>query len=50
MCLNTGRGLVSLIADDHAIFAEVLRGYLEKTYTVVGVVLDSTPLWCRKPY
>jgi DNA-binding NarL/FixJ family response regulator len=29
-----------LIADDHAIFAEVLRGYLEKTYTVVGVVLD----------
>ena len=30
-----------LIADDHAIFAEVLRGYLEKTYTVVGVVLDG---------
>jgi len=30
-----------LIADDHAIFAEVLRGYLEKTYTVVGVVSDG---------
>ena len=30
-----------LIADDHAIFAETLRGYLEKTYTVVGVVLDG---------
>ena len=30
-----------LIADDHAIFAEALRIYLEKTYTVVGVVLDG---------
>jgi DNA-binding NarL/FixJ family response regulator len=30
-----------LIADDHAMFAEVLRGYLEKTYAVVGVVLDG---------
>jgi DNA-binding NarL/FixJ family response regulator len=30
-----------LIADDHAIFAEALRVYLEKTYTVVGVVLDG---------
>jgi DNA-binding NarL/FixJ family response regulator len=30
-----------LIADDHAMFAEVLRVYLEKTYTVVGVVLDG---------
>ena len=30
-----------LIADDHAIFAETLRAYLEKTYTVVGVVLDG---------
>jgi DNA-binding NarL/FixJ family response regulator len=29
-----------LIADDHAIFAEVLRVYLEKTYSVVGVVSD----------
>jgi DNA-binding NarL/FixJ family response regulator len=34
-------GLRFLIADDHAIFAEVLRGYLEKTYTVVGVVSDG---------
>ena len=30
-----------LIADDHAIFAEALRTYLEKTYTVIGVVLDG---------
>ena len=30
-----------LIADDHAIFGEVLRVYLEKTYTVVGVVSDG---------
>jgi DNA-binding NarL/FixJ family response regulator len=30
-----------LIADDHAMFAETLRVYLEKTYTVVGVVLDG---------
>jgi len=30
-----------LIADDHAIFAEALRVYLEKTYTVVGVVADG---------
>src|ERR1700747_3580462 len=30
-----------LIADDHAMFAETLRGYLEKTYTVVGMVLDG---------
>jgi len=30
-----------LIADDHAMFAEALRVYLEKTYTVVGVVLDG---------
>ena len=27
-----------LIADDHAIFAESLRLYLEKKYTVVGLV------------
>jgi hypothetical protein len=27
-----------LIADDHAMFAETLRVYLEKTFTVVGVV------------
>jgi DNA-binding NarL/FixJ family response regulator len=30
-----------LIADGHAIFAEVLRGYLERTYIVVGVVSDG---------
>jgi DNA-binding NarL/FixJ family response regulator len=30
-----------LIADDHAMFAETLRVYLEKTYTVVGVVMDG---------
>jgi DNA-binding NarL/FixJ family response regulator len=30
-----------LIADDHAMFAEALRVYLEKIYTVVGVVLDG---------
>jgi DNA-binding NarL/FixJ family response regulator len=30
-----------LIADDHAVFAEALRVYLEKTYTVVGVVVDG---------
>jgi DNA-binding NarL/FixJ family response regulator len=30
-----------LIADDHAIFAEALRLYLEKTYTVAGMVLDG---------
>jgi DNA-binding NarL/FixJ family response regulator len=33
-----------LIADDHAIFAEALRTYLEKTYTVIGVVLDGRAL------
>jgi DNA-binding NarL/FixJ family response regulator len=30
-----------LIADDHAIFAEALRVYLEKTHTVVGIVRDG---------
>src|ERR1700756_3794 len=30
-----------LIADDHAIFAETLRAYLEKTLTVIGVVADG---------
>jgi len=33
-----------LIADDHAIFGEVLRIYLEKSYTVIGVVLDGRAL------
>jgi DNA-binding NarL/FixJ family response regulator len=36
-----GTGPRFLIADDHAIFAETLRVYLEKTYTVVGLVLDG---------
>jgi DNA-binding NarL/FixJ family response regulator len=30
-----------LIADDHAMFAETLRVYLEKTFTIVGVVMDG---------
>jgi DNA-binding NarL/FixJ family response regulator len=30
-----------LIADDHAMFAEALRAYLEKTYAVVGVVRNG---------
>ena len=30
-----------LIADDHAMFAATLRVYLEKTFTVVGVVMDG---------
>ena len=33
-----------LIADDHAIFAEALKGYLERTYPVVGVVSDGRAL------
>jgi DNA-binding NarL/FixJ family response regulator len=33
-----------LIADDHAIFAESLRIYLEQTYPVVGVVSDGRAL------
>jgi DNA-binding NarL/FixJ family response regulator len=30
-----------LIADDHALFAETLRVFLEKTYPVVGIVHDG---------
>jgi DNA-binding NarL/FixJ family response regulator len=30
-----------LIADDHAIFAESLRGYLEKNYCVIGTVSNG---------
>jgi DNA-binding NarL/FixJ family response regulator len=30
-----------LIADDHAMFAEALRAYLTKTYTIVGIVSDG---------
>jgi DNA-binding NarL/FixJ family response regulator len=33
-----------LIADDHAIFAEALRIYLEKTFSVVGAVVDGRAL------
>src|SRR5580698_2922936 len=35
------RGPSFLIADDHAMFAETLRAYLEESYTVLGVVLDG---------
>lgn len=37
---NTSRPRI-LIADDHAIFAETLRAYLEKTFTVIGTVADG---------
>ena len=30
-----------LIADDHAVFAEALRAYLEKTFDVIGLVADG---------
>jgi DNA-binding NarL/FixJ family response regulator len=33
-----------LIADDHSIFAEALRVFLERTYPVVGVVADGRAL------
>ncbi len=33
-----------LIADDHAMFGEALRVYLERTFTVVGMVLDGRAL------
>jgi DNA-binding NarL/FixJ family response regulator len=33
-----------LIADDHAMFAETLRGYLKKTFRVIGVVSDGRAL------
>ena len=33
-----------LIADDHAMFAETLRSYLERTYPVIGVVSDGRAL------
>ena len=41
--LNTSRPRI-LIADDHAIFADALRVYLEKTFTVVGAVADGRAL------
>lgn len=37
---STSRSRV-LIADDHAIFAETLRAYLENTCSVVGIVADG---------
>jgi DNA-binding NarL/FixJ family response regulator len=36
-----GKGPRLLVADDHAIFAEALRVYLEKTHTVIGLVQDG---------
>src|ERR1700749_2399069 len=39
-----GNGPRLLIADDHAIFAEALRLYLEKTYTVVGLVQNGNAM------
>ena len=33
-----------LIADDHAIFAEALKTYLERAYQVVGMVPDGRAL------
>jgi DNA-binding NarL/FixJ family response regulator len=36
-----GTGPRFLIADDHAMFAETLRVYLEKTYSVVGLSQDG---------
>ena len=33
-----------MIADDHAIFAETLRAYLERTFNVVGAVSDGRAL------
>ena len=38
---NPSRRPRVLIADDHAIFAETLRTYLEKTCSIIGVVADG---------
>jgi DNA-binding NarL/FixJ family response regulator len=38
--LNSSRPRI-LIADDHAMFAETLSTYLEKVFTVIGVVADG---------
>jgi DNA-binding NarL/FixJ family response regulator len=40
---NTSRTRI-LIADDHSIFAEALRGYLDKTFAVIGVASDGRAL------
>ena len=34
-----------LIADDHAMFGEALRVYLERTFTVIGMVVMVGPCW-----
>jgi DNA-binding NarL/FixJ family response regulator len=44
---NTSRARI-LIADDHAIFAESLRAYLEKASTVIGVVATVNRLNGRR--
>ena len=33
-----------LIADDHVMFGEALRAYLERTFTVIGMVVDGRAL------
>jgi DNA-binding NarL/FixJ family response regulator len=38
---NTTRRPRILIADDHAIFAQALRAYLEKTCSIIGVVTNG---------
>ena len=43
--MSTDRGRPRfVIADDHAIFAEALKVFLERTYPVVGVVADGRAL------
>jgi RNA polymerase sigma factor (sigma-70 family) len=43
--VSPGRSLPRvLIADDHEIFAQALRAYLEKAYTVVGLVSDGSAM------
>lgn len=39
-----GPGLRFLIADDHEVFAEAFRSYLESRYSVVGIVTDGRKL------
>jgi len=41
LCTRTTRRARVLIADDHMLFAEALRAYLEKTFDVVGLVADG---------
>jgi CheY-like chemotaxis protein len=40
---NTSRPRI-LIADDHAIFADALRVYLEKSFVIIGAVTDGRAL------